>query len=133
MSNRVVHFEIHSSDTKKSMKFYKELFGWEFEKYPMEGVEYWGILTAPKDSKEIGINGGLVKRMGTLPTEGGAVNAFVCTVQVSNLDEMVSKAGQIGGSVAHPKMAIPGMAWLAYCKDNEGNIFGLFQEDKTAK
>ena len=133
MSNRVVHFEIHSSDAEKTMKFYKELFGWTFEKWSMGDVNYWGIVTAPKDSKEPGINGGLVERMGKPPTEGQAVNAFICTVQVENLDEIVNKAMKIGGTLALPKMAIPGMAWLAYCKDNEGNIFGIFQEDKTAK
>ena len=133
MSNRIVHFEIHSSDAEKTMKFYGDLFGWTFEKWPMEGVEYWSVMTAPKESKESGINGGLVKRIGALPTEGGAVNAFVCTVQVENLDEIVGKAIKIGGVLALPKMAIPGMAWLAYCKDNEGNIFRLFQEDKEAK
>ena len=133
MSNRVVHFEIHSSDAEKTIKFYGDLFGRTFEKWPMGNVSYWGIVTAPKDSKEPGINGGLVERMGGPPTEGQAVNAFICTVQVENLDEIVNKAVKIGGTVALPKMAIPGMAWLAYCKDNEGNIFGIFQEDKTAK
>ena len=133
MANRVVHFEIHTSNAEKTMSFYKELFGWQFEKYPMEGVEYWGIMTAPKDSKEIGINGGLVKRMGTLPTDGQAVNAFVCTVMVKNIDEMMTKAKELGGTLAFDKMAIPGVAWLAYYKDIEGNIFGIFQEDKSAK
>ena len=133
MSNRIVHFEIHSSDAEKTMKFYGDLFGWTFEKWPMEGVEYWSVMTAPKDSTEPGINGGLVQRMGGLPVGGQAVNAFVCTVQVENIDEKINKAGEIGGILALPKMAIPGMAWLAYCKDNEGNLFGLFQEDKKAK
>jgi predicted enzyme related to lactoylglutathione lyase len=29
-------------------------------------------------------------------------------------------------------MAIPGVGWLAYCKDTEGNIFGMMQSDKNA-
>jgi predicted enzyme related to lactoylglutathione lyase len=30
-------------------------------------------------------------------------------------------------------MPIPGMGWLAYCKDTEGNIFGMMQGDPNAK
>lgn len=37
-----------------------------------------------------------------------------------------------GGSIAWPKMPIPGVGWLAYFKDTEGNIFGLMQEDPNA-
>jgi predicted enzyme related to lactoylglutathione lyase len=35
--------------------------------------------------------------------------------------------------MALPKMPIPGMGWLAYCKDSEGNIFGMMQADPSAK
>ena len=37
-----------------------------------------------------------------------------------------------GGRVAVPKMAIPGMGWLAYCTDTEGNTFGVMQADEKA-
>ena len=29
-------------------------------------------------------------------------------------------------------MAVPGVGWLAYAKDTEGNIFGLMQADPSA-
>ena len=29
--------------------------------------------------------------------------------------------------------AIPGVGWLAYCKDTEGHIFGMMQNDPSAK
>jgi predicted enzyme related to lactoylglutathione lyase len=37
------------------------------------------------------------------------------------------------GSISGPKMPISGIGWLAYCKDTEGNILGLMQNDPTAK
>jgi predicted enzyme related to lactoylglutathione lyase len=61
-----------------------------------------------------------------------AVNAFVCTVDVSELDAMVEKAVAAGAKIALPKMAIPTVGWLAYCKDTEGNIFGMMQMDSNA-
>lgn len=29
-------------------------------------------------------------------------------------------------------MPVPGVGWLAYCKDTEGNIFGMMQPDTKA-
>jgi predicted enzyme related to lactoylglutathione lyase len=42
------------------------------------------------------------------------------------------KAEAAGGTVALPKMAVPGVGWLAYCLDPEGNTFGLMQRDPEA-
>lgn len=30
-------------------------------------------------------------------------------------------------------MAIPGIGWLAYCTDPEGNTFGIMQNDPKAR
>jgi predicted enzyme related to lactoylglutathione lyase len=52
---------------------------------------------------------------------------------VPNLDEYVDRAMKCGGTIALPKMPIPTVGWLAYCKDTEGNIFGMMQMDANAK
>src|SRR5690606_37940608 len=57
----------------------------------------------------------------------------VCTVDVSSVDESLARAAAPGGSLALPKMPIPGVGWLAYAKDTEGNIFGMMQMDPTVK
>ena len=136
MNNRVIHFEIHAENPEKMAEFYKNMFNWEIKEWEMPGVKpenrFWAVVTAPADSKEPGINGGIVVRKGSKPKGGEPVNAFICTIGVSSVDDYLKKAVDLGGSVALPKMAIPGMAWLAYCKDIEGNIFGIFQEDKSA-
>jgi hypothetical protein len=62
-----------------------------------------------------------------------AVNAYVCTVDVPNIDVYIEKADSTGVPVAVPKMAIPGVGWLCYYKDTEGNIFGMMQSDPSAK
>ena len=125
---RVVHFEIHADDPARAVKFYEKLFGWNFHKWdgPME---YWMVITGADG--EPGINGGLLKRQG--PIDGQAVIAYVCTVDVPNVDASVSTALASGATVALPKMAIPGVGWLAYCKDTEGNVFGMMQADESAK
>jgi len=125
---RVVHFEIHAADPDRAVNFYTTLFGWSFQKW--EGpMDYWLVTTGPNEQP--GINGGLVRRQGEI--DGQAVIAYVCTVDVEDLDASVQTALDNGGQIALPKMPIPGMGWLAYCKDTEGNIFGMMQGDPNAK
>ena len=45
----------------------------------------------------------------------------------------IEKGLASGGTIALPKMPIPGVGWLAYLKDTEGNIFGMMQPDPSAK
>jgi predicted enzyme related to lactoylglutathione lyase len=59
-------------------------------------------------------------------------NAFVITVDVDNLDASMVKAQGGGAVLCVPKMAIPGVGWLAYFKDPDGNIFGMMQMDASA-
>ena len=125
---RVIHFEIHAEDPERAVEFYRGVFGWELVKW--EGTQdYWLITTGPDG--EPGINGGLMRRQGEI--DGQAVIAYVCTVDVPSVDEYVEKVTQGGGSVAVPKMAVHGVGWLAYCKDTEGNLFGLMVADPDAK
>ena len=125
---RVVHFEIHASEPERAVNFYKAVFDWQFQKW--EGpMDYWLITTGPNEQP--GINGGLVRRQGEL--DGQAVIAYVCTVDVADVDASTNTAVSNGAQVVLPKMPIAGVGWLVYCKDTEGNIFGMMQGDENAK
>jgi predicted enzyme related to lactoylglutathione lyase len=125
---RPVHFEIHTSDPERAMRFYRELLGWEFTRWdgPME---YWLVKTGADGP---GIDGGLTRRMGIPPVDGAAVNAWVCTVDVPSVDATLERLGPLGGTVALPKMPVPGVGWLGYGKDPDGNIWGFMQMDPAA-
>jgi predicted enzyme related to lactoylglutathione lyase len=132
--NRVVHFEIQADDIERAKKFYGNVFGWQFQDWPMpDGSTYAGVMTAEKESSEPGINGGLLKRPCPAPAPEQGTNAFVCTVQVENYDEIAKKIVDAGGIVALPKFALVGMAWQGYFIDSEGNTFGIHQPDPNAK
>ena len=123
--NRIVHFEIHADDLERAAKFYTDVFGWEIKKWDSPVMEYWMVMTAPMDSKEPGINGGMIKRPCAASNQGS--NAFVCTIQVDDIDASLEKALANGGKLAMAKFDIGGMALQAYCIDTEGNTFGLHQ------
>jgi len=121
---RVTHFEIYTADPEAVQPFYRDVFGWKFEKF--EGpFAYWLITTGPDN--EPGINGGL-----TRPREGqspGTLN----TIAVSSFEQTIKKIEQRGGKICVPKMVIPKIGWLAYAEDPAGNVFGIIEPDVEAK
>ncbi len=120
---RVVHFDITAEDPERAMAFYKEALGWEFQKW--EGpLDYWLITTGPEDVP--GINGGLGAR--TPDTLPGTTNSLY----VESLDEAVDKVTAAGGTIVVPRMAVPGVGWMVYFQDTEGNVFGMMEADESA-
>ena len=116
-------------------KFYADLFGWQINEWVMdppatEENRFWMVVTGPNDQQ--GINGGIVMRRGPAPKGGEAVTSFVCTIDVTSVDEYIKKIEAAGGKNVVPKMPIADLAWLAYCADTEGNIFGIYEERKKA-
>jgi predicted enzyme related to lactoylglutathione lyase len=120
---RVVHFEIDAEKPEQLVKFYEKVFSWKMMKW--EGpMEYW-LITTGKEG-EPGIDGGLGKR-----TEPGS--HMVNTIDVPSVDEFVKKVVENGGTIVVAKHAVPGVGWLAYFKDPEGNMFGMMQSDESAR
>ncbi len=124
---RPIHFEIHAADMDRAQRFYETLFGWTFRSW---GDGNYRVITTGTEGP--GIDGGMMRRHGAPPAGGEPVTSWVCTVDVDDVDSYVEKALAGGGSLALPKMAVPGVGWLAYMKDSEGNIFGMMQEDGGA-
>ncbi len=129
MPNRVIHFEIHADNPERASKFYTDVFDWVIQKMPLGTMDYWLIKTGADD--EPGIDGGLMQRKGALTSEG--IMAYVCTIGVDSIDESAEKVTSHGGAIVMAKAPVPGIGWLTYCKDPEGNVFGLMQDDPTAK
>jgi predicted enzyme related to lactoylglutathione lyase len=119
---RVVHFELEAKEPERAVKFYTDVFGWSVKKWdgPMD---YWLFVTGEDGP---GINGGLSRK--TTDTPMNTVN----TIGVSSVDEFTAKITQHGGKIVMPKMVIPGVGYLAYCQDTEGNTFGIMQPDQSA-
>jgi predicted enzyme related to lactoylglutathione lyase len=121
---RVIHFEMYTDDPERVRKFYQDVFGWQFNKWTGP-QEYWLVTTGGEG--EPGINGGMMRpRPGQSP---GTIN----TIGVPSLDQFIKKIEQQGGTICVPKMAIPGVGWLAYAQDPTGNVFGVLEPDTNAK
>jgi predicted enzyme related to lactoylglutathione lyase len=121
---KVIHFEIPAEDTKRAIGFYEKTFGWKFNKYGGEATDYW-LVTMGEDV-EPGINGAFLRRSTSHYTT-------VNTISVTSLEDAAKEIKAAGGEVLGPKMAVPSVGYMTYCKDMEGNIFGIMQMDPKAK
>jgi predicted enzyme related to lactoylglutathione lyase len=93
-------------------------------------TNYYLIETRDLEGKP-GVDGGLGKRgLGKRGEPGQRITAYI---GVSSIDEYVAKVEQLGGRVVMPRTAVPGWGYLAVCFDTEDNMFGLWQEDRSAK
>ncbi len=120
--NRFTHFELVTDNIEKTAAFYRDVFGWQFEKW--EGpIEYWMVSTGNGDTP--GINGGLMKA-------GGPFTGTVNTLQVEDIDVAIAKILAHGGEIVFDKDVIPGVGYQAYFKDSTGVICGLHQADEKA-
>jgi uncharacterized protein len=124
--NAIAYFEIQSANPEKAIAFYQALFGWRFTRDDQLPIPYWRIETG-------GIRGGLLQRPAATPPPECGTNAYVCSIEVSDIDAVAEKVLPLGGKVALPKFAVPGVCWHAYFVDPDGNTFGLFQPDPAAR
>ncbi len=125
---RVIHFEIVADNPERAMKFYKEVFGWEFNKW--DGPQDYWLVKTGEDSQR-GINGGLTPK--TNQGSGNTGGRITNSIDVPSIDEFSNKISMEGGKVLSPKMLIPGVGYLAICEDTEGISFGIIQYDRNAK
>lgn len=120
--NRVSHFEIPATDPEKAIGFYQKVFGWQFEQWGDQ--PYW--MTKGGEADQPGIGGAIMKRQ-------DAAQPIVNTIDVADVDATVEQIKSNGGQIVEPKMPIPGVGWLVYFKDTEGNLFGAMQSDSQAR
>jgi predicted enzyme related to lactoylglutathione lyase len=116
--NRVTHFEIPAGDPGLLMDFFSKTFGWKFTEF-IPGI-YWSAETGENDAP--GINGGLMKRR---DPQQPVVNA----IHVADIDAAIDNVKANGGTIVVEKMEVPPGSWLAYFKDPDGNIHGLWQKE----
>jgi predicted enzyme related to lactoylglutathione lyase len=104
------------------MQFFNIVFGWHFTQLGEE--PYWVAFSG--DEKTTGINGAV-----TFSTEHQ--QPIINSIQVDNMETAFSRITSTGGTVLKDKMAVPGVGWMSYFKDPDGNIHGIWQEDKSVK
>jgi predicted enzyme related to lactoylglutathione lyase len=117
-----VRLRIFARDPERARVFYAQVFGWSL---PADRpICYW-VITSGDDAR-LGVDG---------PDHIGAGRAgmvAVPTVHVADLAATTAAALAAGGEVLVPRIPLPGVGWLVYLADTEGNVIGIMQDDPRA-
>ncbi len=116
MAGKLVHVEIKAADVDRAQGFWSGVFGWEIAPSGIPGMDYRLFQTGDDQG------GGL------MAGEPGTLHVYFDT---EDIDATIGKV-RSGGGESTGKQPIPGVGWLANCKDTEGNAFNLFQADESA-
>jgi len=125
----VIHFEVTASDPKRAQKFYEEVFGWKAQ--PMPEMNYTVWRTAETDDKGMikkpgAINGGMMKK-------NKDVKSPTIVMNVKDIDESLKHIVKLGGKIIKNKVPVGDMGFMAYFKDTEDNVMGLWQNKGKAQ
>jgi hypothetical protein len=118
------HFMIPADDVDRARHFYSALLGWKIEptkpspdSMGIAAMQYHDITTGPVEPGALS-TGGLYKRHLDEP--------ILDFVQVEDIESAVSRVENLGGTIARPITAIPGVGLTAMILDTEGNLIGLW-------
>jgi predicted enzyme related to lactoylglutathione lyase len=107
--NRFVWNELMTGDVEAAKRFYADLLGWKYERFPMaEGEDYWII------------KGGERGQGGIMKAPPGAPTTWVAYIAVDDVDKVVATAQKKGASVMRPPFDVPKVGRLAFLKDPTG-------------
>jgi uncharacterized protein len=124
--DKIVHFEIPYDDKDRAIDFYKNVFDWGIEDMPE--MNYTMVRTVGVDEKQMpvesgAINGGMFKRAEDLKNT-------LLTINVESVDDALEGVKSGGGEIVREKSAVGDMGFIAYFKDTEGNVVGLWEDNK---
>lgn len=121
---KFVWFDLATSDTAASQRFYGKVFGWEFQ--PLRGTqERYAVIR--NEGRSIG---GVFRP--APPPQGAAGPAptgarWLSVASVADMDRTVAAMTAGGAQVLVPPSVVDGMGSRALLRDSQGAIVGLLQ------
>lgn len=120
-TNPVIYFEIPVNDLNRAESFYKNVFGFNFEK---EVIDDYEMTFFPFEDTESGISGALAKGDIYKPTKEGVIIYF----RTDNIDITLQKVKEQNGIILYPKTVNEKYGFIvAEFEDSEGNRIAVQQ------
>lgn len=114
-----VHWnELNTRNVKKAKEFYKKTLGWSYDDMPMGDM--YGTYTIVKSGDKM--LGGMLEMKGPM-FEGVPENWFTYFA-VDDVDKMMKKAKDAGGTVLREPWDVPNVGRIAIVKDSNGAVQG---------
>lgn len=120
MENPVAYFEIPITDLDRAMKFYADIFGFDFEQDSVDGVE---LAWFPYNPDAPGASGALAKGEIYVPTRNGPLIYFTAR----DIEVTLARIAERGRPILYPKTDTGVGVIVAEFEDSEGNRIALLQ------
>ncbi len=118
--NALNWFEIFAADFDRARAFYTTILGQELELSSMnEGSTKMAIFPCDLEN---GVGGCITHMEGHAPGPGGTL---VYLNVEGQLDAVIARIPDAGGTIIRPKFPIPPHGHIAIFSDTEGNVVGL--------
>ncbi|MBD3287613.1 VOC family protein [candidate division KSB1 bacterium] len=121
MMNPVIWFEVPVTNIDRAKKFYRDVFGYEYQMLEMGPLQ---IAVIEGDMNAHGATGGLIKGEDYVPSKTGTYIYFSC----DDVNIELEKIEKAGGKVLVPKTSIGESGFIAHFIDSEGNRVGLHSD-----
>ncbi len=118
----IVHFDIATENPQRAKEFYESLFHWKIEAPP--GMSDYFLIETENLNGKKSVGGGLGMRRDS----SQRISVYI---GVEDIDSYSVRVEELGGKIVQPKMNVPGWGYLAVCVDTEGNMFGLWEDEKN--
>ena len=116
MANHICHFEIGCRDRAKAATFYSKMFDWTVQADPNATMIRTG-----------GDVGGHLNSLGHEPH-----NCTIFYVMVDDVAHSLAKAESLGGKTLIGPRPLPNGTSFGWFADPEGNMIGVYSEQKVA-
>lgn len=120
-TNPAIYFEIPATDLDRAETFYKNVFGFTFERETIDGYE---MTLFPFEDSGKGISGALAKGDAYKPSKNGVILYF----RADDIDHTLEKVTAQNGKILYPKTCNETYGFtVAEFEDSEGNRIALQQ------
>jgi predicted enzyme related to lactoylglutathione lyase len=109
---RIIHLEIVGKDQEALQAYWSTLLGWKLNTDNPGG---YGMTDPAQTGIVVGIGG----------TPDGSAGHVTGYVRVADIDAVLARAVELGGSVVMPRFSPDGSAQLGLVADPEGHVVGL--------
>lgn len=110
--------ELMTHDPAAALEFYRQLFGWQVETMNMADGPYHVVKVG-----DAAVGG--VMQMPPPAAAGGMPPTWGVYVTVSDVDQSVAQAVQLGGKLIHGPMDVPTVGRLAVIADPQGAVVNI--------
>jgi uncharacterized protein len=112
--------ELSTTDMDRAKSFYADLLGWSYEDVGTVDMPYTTIRNGDR------MNGG-IRPLGDQEKQMGIPPNWMPYFTSAEIEQSVSKVGELGGGVMVGPMSILQSSRIAIARDPQGAVFGLFE------